>query len=95
LDEVVRRWFLLCPPKDRYGKLIVVTAGWLAEYVYNSAWVEERRRRLVDLSWFMKSLKEPISRRANHEDKCQGTFGEGRYKSIAILNEGRLMATFA
>ena len=43
----------------------------------------------------MKSLKEPISRRAYLEDQCSGTFGDGRYKSIAILDESRLLATMA
>lgn len=94
-DEVVRRWFLLYPPKDRYGKPVVVTAAWLSRHANDAVWVAERRRRLADLSWFMKSLKEPISRRANSEDKCSGTFWEGRYRSIAILDEASLLATCA
>ncbi len=31
------------------------------------AWVHARRRRLGDLGWFMKALKEPIARRANRD----------------------------
>ena len=94
-DEVVRRWLLLCPPKDRYGKLIVVSAAWLAERARDSQWVEERRTRLANLGWFMKSLKENIARRANRDDQCTGHFFEGRYKSIAILDEASLLATCA
>ena len=30
VDEVVRRWSLPCPPKERYGKAVLVTAAWLA-----------------------------------------------------------------
>jgi REP element-mobilizing transposase RayT len=94
-EEVVRRWFLFCPPKDRYGKPVVVTAAWLAERAKDEAWVEERRRRLVDLGWFMKALKENIARRANGEDKCTGHFWEGRFRSVAILDAASLLATCA
>ena len=55
---------------------MVVTAAWIAARSQESAWVEERRTWLVDLGWFMKSLKEPVYRRADHEDKCSGTFSK-------------------
>ena len=61
----------------------------------DAKWVLECRRRLSDLGWFMKFLKEPISRRANKEDGCTGAFWEGRFKSIAILDEASLLATCA
>ena len=53
------------------------------------------RERLASLGWFMKALKEPLARLANKEDKCQGTFWESGYKSIAILDEEVLLATCA
>jgi hypothetical protein len=34
--------------------------------------ITEYRRRLIDISWFMRSLSEPIARMANKEDKCSG-----------------------
>ena len=43
----------------------------------------------------MKCLKEPIARQANREDGCTGAFGEGRFRSVAILDEGSLLATCA
>jgi hypothetical protein len=53
------------------------------------------RERLSNLGWFMKSLKEPLARKANQEDGCRGTFWESRYKSIAILDQESLLATCA
>ena len=35
---------------------------------------EEYRRRLMDISWFMRALNEPIARRANQEDTVQVAF---------------------
>jgi hypothetical protein len=34
----------------------------------------EYRRRLIDISWFMRSLSEPITRQANKEDSGTGLF---------------------
>ena len=52
-------------------------------------------QRLQSLSWFMKCLKEPLSRLANRQDKARGAFFEGRFKSVAILDDESLLATCA
>ena len=39
----------------------------------------------------MKCLKEPLSRLANSQDKTRGTFFEGRFKSIAVVDEEALL----
>jgi len=43
----------------------------------------------------MKSLREPLARMANKQDGCTGAFFEGRYKSIAILDEEALLSVCA
>jgi len=57
--------------------------------------VATARERLQSSSWLMKCLKEPLSRLANREDKARGAFFEGRFKSVAILDDESLLAVCA
>src|SRR4029077_7177002 len=43
----------------------------------------------------MKCLNDPLARLANHEEQTRGAFFEGRFKSVAILDEEALLATCA
>jgi len=94
-EEVARRWLAVYPPRtaDLDDSKIVKTM--IDEILKDERLVAKYRRRLQDLGWFMKALKEPLARIANKEDDCKGTFWESRYKSIAVLDEEALLATCA
>ena len=55
----------------------------------------ERRKRLSDVSWWMRCTAENIARRANKEDECTGRFWEGRFKLQNLLDEASLLACAA
>ncbi len=93
--EVARRWMTLYPPRSADRKPAKVTDEFLKLKAENPVWVEETRKRLSSLGWFMKCLKEPLARMANKQDGCTGAFFEGRYKSIAILDEESLLSVCA
>ena len=92
-EEVARRWWRLFPrrrkkdgtaaePKQRDLDLLMADADA----------IEEKRRRLSSLSWFMGRLKEWVARRANAEDRCKGRFWEGRFKCQALVDDAAVLA---
>ena len=79
-DEVIERWRTLYPKAPKEPQCTIV-----------SIW----RDRLACLSWYMRSINEPMARRANREDRCKGRFWEGRFKSQALLDEAALLKCMA
>ena len=94
-EEVVRRWINVFPPKTLNFDDKKVVDTWIAHEAKKPGRAKALRERLSDLGWFMKSLKEPLSRLCNKLDGIKGTFWEARYKSIAVLDEEALLATCA
>ncbi len=93
----MRRWFVLYPPRGTDRKVLsgeAVEKLW-AQRLGDAAWVAKTRERLKSLSWFMKCLKEPLSRLVNKAEKCTGAFFEGRFKSIMILDDEALLSVCA
>jgi len=85
--EVARRWVKLYPtgkPETDQHKIDAIVANELLIALY--------RRRLTDLSWLMKSISEPIARRANAEDKVNGRFWQGRFTCQLLRDERALLA---
>ena len=92
-DEVAIRWRFLFPPRDEAtGCQVEPTEHDLNMITSDPQRVVELRRRLASLSWFMRCLNEPIARAANREDCCSGRFWEGRFRSVALLDESAVLA---
>ncbi len=95
-DEVARRWLQLFPRRRNPDGSAAAPAESDIQMIANAPdVVAERRRRLSDVSWWMRCLAEVIARRANQEDECTGRFWEGRFKAQLILDEAGLMACAA
>jgi REP element-mobilizing transposase RayT len=93
-EQVVERWTQLfrAPPvveRWRNGKATQ------AEHQLAELFIDKWRKRLCDLSWFMKCLNEYLARRANAEDNCDGRFWQGRFRSQALLDEAGLLTAMA
>lgn len=96
-EEVLVRWhklhrgtLLSKKYMDKRGPALSET-----EWLTLSSTITIYRKRLMDISWFMKELNEPIARQANKEDNCTGHFWEGRFKSQALLDEHALVTCMA
>jgi hypothetical protein len=94
-QEVARRWLRLFPLRGLDGQALPVSETRVRQLAEDADAVATARARLADLGWFMKCLKEPLARLANKEDGCTGAFWEGRFRSIAILDEESLLAAAA
>jgi hypothetical protein len=93
--EVVRRWGRVVPPQNGSRQPLPVSEEWVKQALKDSAWVATARRRLQSVGWFMKCLKEPLSRLVNREENARGAFFEGRFRSIALPDEESVLATCA
>jgi hypothetical protein len=92
-EEVVRRWWQLCPKRrDANGLAAEPSPIELNMMLSDPDQVHEYRRRLSDISWFMRLLCQPIARRANKESNVTGRFFAHRFGCGRILDECGLLA---
>jgi len=95
-QEVARRWFAVYPAAYfADGTQKPASEALVNARASDAGWVSERRKRLADLGWLMKALKENIAKRANLEDDCTGAFWEGRFHSVPLLDQAALIACLA
>jgi len=97
VEEVLKRWTTLFTGPLLVARYLSDSPAEMsqAEIAKVEALAEVYRKRLHDLSWFMRTLNEHIARRANAEDGVKGRFWEGRFKSQALLDEKALLAAMA
>lgn len=93
--EVARRWVKLFGGASLVRSFVSGEKLSEAQLAAVELKIAEYRKRLFDISWFMRCLNEPIARMANAEDNVTGRFWEGRFKSQALLDEPALIATMA
>jgi REP element-mobilizing transposase RayT len=95
-EDVARRWLRLFPKRrEQDGSPSEPTKAELAMITGNADVLAERRRRLSDLSWWMRCTAENIARRSNAEDEVTGHFWEGRFKAQVLLDEASVLACAA
>jgi REP element-mobilizing transposase RayT len=94
-EEVIRRW-------GKLFRIPMLVQRYLSNETKSEAERDEARRvirkwrkRLMDISWYMRCLNEHLARKANIEDDCKGRFWEGRFKSQALLDEAGLLTAMA
>jgi REP element-mobilizing transposase RayT len=89
-EDVARRWLRLFRGGQEFTNEFV--ASRIQTLTGQSKRIGILRRRLGDLSWFMRCLNESVARRANREDGCSGRFWEGRFKCQALLDDPAVLA---
>ena len=83
IQRCVRRCFLMgCDPVAGSDRL-------------NPGRLSVIRRRLSDISWWMRLLCQPLAAKANREEDQLGHFWQGRFRRIRICDEATLLACAA
>lgn len=91
-EEVAVRWLKIFPGRRIEEHLAEPTEIDVRQLCADKQRIRDLRRRLSDVSWFMKALAEPIARICNRQDECTGRFWEGRFKCVKITDEAALLA---
>ena len=94
-DEVIHRWTRLFRGPTLVQRYIAGDPLNPAQQSTVADIADVWRKRLTDLSWYMRCINEFIARQANKEDECTGRFWEGRFKSQALLDHAALIACMA
>jgi len=93
--EVARRWTRLFTGPTVVRAFVAGQELHPAQRQVVQNHIQDYRKRLCDLSWFMKCLNEPIARQANAEDNVTGHFWQSRFTSQALLDEAAVMTAMA
>jgi REP element-mobilizing transposase RayT len=91
--EAARHALSVFPARSGWqNEPLPMTAALIEGYAAHKNWLKQQCERLTSLSWFMRVVKQAISRRANAEDECRGHFWESRFHHVALLDEAAVIA---
>lgn len=100
--EVARRWMLICPKrKDAAGNPAEPSQSEIDLIRNDPVRLAETRKRLSNISWWMRLLCQRVAQRANAEDRASGDgqilgkFWQNRYRAVRLLDEAALVACTA
>ncbi|MFO0923980.1 MAG: hypothetical protein U0905_15985 [Pirellulales bacterium] len=95
-EEVAERWLRICPKrKDKNGAPLDPNAREILAITCNQEEVLSLRRRLSDISWWMRLICQRVGARANKEDGVTGHFFQSRFTSVRLADETSLLACAA
>ena len=93
VTEAARHALSVFPARSGWqNEALPMTTALIEGHAAHKVWLKQQRERLTSLSWFMRVVKQAISRRANAEDECRGHFWESRFHHVALLDEAAVIA---
>ena len=90
--EVAQRWLKVFPGALKNARTEEEKNEVIDTIAADDDRIAELRGRLGNLGWFMRSISQPLARRANIEDECTGRFWEGRFKVQALLDQRAVLS---
>ncbi len=95
-ETVARRWLRLFPKRrDDNGEPAEPEPHELRAITSDKECLAELRKRLSDVSWWMRCTAEDIARWSNAEDNVTGRFWQGRFRAQLLLDSASLLACAA
>lgn len=94
-EDVASRWLRIFPGPKKIMNDPKSRAQLIKTMTEDEERIEVLRSRLASVSWFMRSINEPIARRANKEENKKGRFWEGRFKCQALLDRRAVLSCMA
>lgn len=94
--EVARRWLTLCPTaRNKKGIPLEPTEQDIARLCRDKKRIKKLRKRLSDISWWMRLYNQVIAQWVNREDKTEGRLWQGRFKAVRLNDEASILACMA
>jgi len=95
-NEVARRWMMICPHRrSSDGLPLPPTEAEIRSIAGCPVKCGKIRKRLSNISWWMRLLCQRVATRANHEDEESGHFFQDRFHATRIVDEASLLVCAA